>query len=112
MEIQENIVEWLLEHENPSIRYRSMVELLDIPETDSEVVSTKKQILSYSPVKKMLDAMHPDGYWEELNPRSKIVYGSGVDYQSYTTHFILAYLAELGLTKEHLHVNKDADRYL
>ncbi|MHA1200595.1 MAG: hypothetical protein ACTSQF_14855 [Candidatus Heimdallarchaeaceae archaeon] len=112
MDVPENIVDWLLEKENPSVRYRTMVELLDKPKLDSEVKETKKQILSYAPVKKMLDAMHPDGYWEELNPRSKIVFGKGVEYQTQTTHFILAYLAELGLTKEHPKVNKAANRYL
>ncbi len=112
MDIPDNIIEWLLEEENPSIRFRTMQELLKIPETDTEVKSTKEQILSYKPVKTILDAMHPEGYWEEINPRSKIVFGSGVEYQTYTTHFILAYLAELGLTKEHPKVNKAADRYL
>ena len=112
MRIPENIIEWLLEDENPSVRYRTMVELLDLPETDSAVKSTKKQILTYKPVIKMLEAMHADGYWEETNPRSKEVFGSGVVYQRYTTHFILAYLAELGLTRDHPLVEKAANRYL
>jgi len=33
-------------------------------------------------------------------------------YQRYTTHFILAYLAELGLNREHPLVEKAANRYL
>ncbi len=112
MEVPNSVIGWLTEKENPSLRYRTMVELLDLPETDPDVKSTKKQIVNYTPVKKMLDAMHPDGYWEELNPRSKKVFGDGVVYQKNTTHFILAYLAELGLTKEHPLVNKAANRYL
>lgn len=112
MQIPENIIKWLLEEENPSVRYRTMVELLNMPEKDPKVVLTKKQIPSYTPVKKMLEAMHPDGYWEEINSKSKKVYGEGVVYQKNTTHFILAYLAELGLTKEHPLVEKAANRYL
>ncbi len=112
MKVPKNIIEWLIEDENPSVRYRTMVELLEMPGMDPEVKSAKKQIISYSPVKKMLDAMHPVGYWEEINPRSKKVFGAGVDYQKNTTHFILAYLAELGMTREHPLLEKAANRYL
>ncbi|MHA1110835.1 MAG: hypothetical protein ACTSRE_07005 [Promethearchaeota archaeon] len=112
MKIPENIIEWLLEDENPSVRYRTMVELLNLHETDSDVKSTKVKISTYKPVIKMLEAMHSDGYWEETNPRSKKVFGEGVVYQQNTTHFILAYLSELGLTRDHPKLEKAANRYL
>lgn len=33
-----NVVDWLLEPSNPSMRYRTMAELLDIPEDDPAVL--------------------------------------------------------------------------
>jgi len=112
MKIPTNVTKWLLEEENPSIRYRTMRELQELPESDPELQLAKNQISSYQPVKNMLEAMHPDGYWEQINPRSKISYGKDVEYMRDTTHFILAYLAELGMTREDPKIEKAASRYL
>ena len=71
MKIPKNVTEWLLEEENPSIRYRTLRELQERPESDLNLQSAKKQISSYQPVKNMLESMHPEGYWEQINPRSK-----------------------------------------
>jgi hypothetical protein len=60
----------------------------------------------------LLSRMHPDGYWLDKNKKNEIL-GDGVLYTDYnTTHFCLAYLAELGLDKEHQQVYKAANRYL
>jgi len=112
MKILKNITDWLLEEENPSIRYRTMRELQELPESDPNLQLAKKQISSYQPVKNMLEAMHPEGYWEQINPRSKKSYGKDVEYMRDTTHFILAYLAELGMTREDPKIEKAANRYL
>ncbi len=112
MKIPKNVTECLLEEENPSIRYRTMRELQELPESDPNLQLSKKQISSYQPVKDMLEAMHPEGYWEQINPRSKKSYGKDVEYMRDTTHFILAYLAELGMTREDIKIEKAANRYL
>jgi len=112
MKIPKKITEWLLEDENPSIRYRTMRELQDIPDSDPKLESTRKMIATYRPVKNMLNAMHPEGYWEQTNPRSKKSYGKDVEYMRDTTHFILAYLAELGMTRKEPKIEKAANRYL
>ncbi|MHA2181004.1 MAG: hypothetical protein ACXAAH_06240 [Promethearchaeota archaeon] len=112
MKIPKNITEWLLEEENPSIRYRTMKELQEIPDSDPELKSTRKQIRTYRPVKKMLDAMHPEGYWEVISPSTKKSYGKGVEYRQDSTHYILGYLAELGMSREDTEIEKAANRYL
>ncbi len=112
MKIPKNVIEWLLEEENPSIRYRTMRELQEVPDSDLELQSTRKQITTYRPVKNMLDAMHPEGYWEVISPSTKKSYGKGVDYRQGSTHFILGYLAELGMTREDPKIKKAANRYL
>ena len=112
MEIPKNIQEWLLEDENPSIRYRTKRELQQVPDSDPNLQLVKNQIPSYQPVKDMLDSMHPDGYWEVISPKTKKSYGKGVEYRQDSTHYILGYLAELGMTREDPKIEKAANRYL
>ncbi|KKN40524.1 hypothetical protein LCGC14_0732550 [marine sediment metagenome] len=112
MNIPNNVIEWLLEEENPSIRYRSMRELQEVPESDPNLKLVKKQISSYKPVKKMLEGMHPEGFWEVISPSTKKSYGKGVEYRQNSTHFILSYLAELGMTREDPKIEIAANRYL
>ncbi|MBY8984371.1 MAG: hypothetical protein KGD65_04830 [Candidatus Lokiarchaeota archaeon] len=112
MKIPKNVTEWLLEEENPSIRYCTMRELQEVPESDPNLQLVKNQISSYQPVKNMLDAMHPEGYWEVFSPKTKKSYGKGVEYRQDSTHFILGYLAELGMTREDPKIEKAANRYL
>jgi hypothetical protein len=109
----ENVTDWLLEPENPSLRYRTMVELLDISPADSEVMKSKRQIAESVPVKDLLSKMHPDGYWLQKHPTKHKMLGEGVEYGAFgTTHYCLSYLAELGMDKTDAHVAKAAERYL
>ena len=112
MKIPKNVTEWLLEEENPSIRYRTMRELQEISDFDPELQFTRKLITTYRPVKNMLEGMHPEGYWEVISPSTKKSYGKGVEYRQNSTHFILSYLAELGMTKEDPIIEKAGNRYL
>ena len=100
MKIDDNIITWLLSPEDPSLRYRTMTELLDVSPDNPEVTETRSLIPGSKAVMDNFGNMHPDGYWLQENPRSGIIYGSGVEYGAFaTTHFCLAYLAELGLDK-------------
>lgn len=113
MKIDDNIIKWLLSPEDPSLRYRTMTELLDVSPDDPEVTETRSLIPGSKAIMDIFGKMHPDGYWLQKNPRSGIIYGSGVEYGAFaTTHFCLAYLTELGLDKNHPLVFKAADRYL
>ena len=112
MKIPENVTEWLLEDENPSIRYRTMRELQEISDSDPVLESTREQIATYRPVQNMLKAMHPEGYWEYTNPRSNKTYGKDAEYYRDTPHFILSFLAELGMTRDEPKIEKAANRYL
>ena len=111
--MNEKIVSRLLETNDVSLKYRICTELLDYEKDSGEVVALNNQILNSKPVKKILDKMHPDGYWLQTNPRTKRTVGDDVEYGSFaSTHFCLSYLSELGLTREHPLVEKAADRYL
>jgi hypothetical protein len=80
---------WLCEPDraNPSIRYFALRDLLGWPETDPEVARAKAAIMVDGPVPVILEAQHPEGYWE----RPGHGYGKyrGTDWQ-------IMLLAELG----------------
>jgi hypothetical protein len=105
-------MEWLLETENPSVRFRTLAELLDVGKTE-EALESQHAIPASAPVKKLLDSMHPEGYWLQKNQRTGRILGDGVEYGSFgTTHFCLSYCAELGLDKANPLVAKAAERYM
>lgn len=113
MNTHQNVLDWLLEPSNPSFRYRTMTELLDRKVDNIEVAKTKEQIETSQMVTSILTKMDPEGYWLQMKPSTNEVVGDGVEYGAYaTTHFCLAYLAELGMDKQNPQVFLAANRYL
>jgi len=111
--MNKTVINWLLEESDPSIRYRTLVELLAEDPESQIAQQARSRIAESKQVRDILDRMHPDGYWLQTNPRTGVTVGDGVEYGAYaTTHFCLAYLAELGLDRSHPIVAKAADRYL
>jgi hypothetical protein len=56
---------WLLEAENPSVRYWTLVELLDCPAEDREVCEARNAIAQQPLVQELFARQHPEGYWGE-----------------------------------------------
>lgn len=113
MAVQSKIICWLLEEDNPSVRFRTLKEVLGQDDTSQEVRHAKEAVLQSQPVQVLLGKMHPDGYWLQRNPRTHALIGAGVEYDAFgTTHFCLAYLAELGVDRTLPSVEKAAERYL
>ena len=61
-------VEWLLERDNPSVRYFTLTDILCKPERDSEVREAKQEIMEIGVVPKILAKQTNEGYWE--NPQN------------------------------------------
>jgi len=55
--------DWLLEDDNPSVRYHALRSLMELPEDDSQVIATRRAIMGTGPVPSILAAQHDDGYW-------------------------------------------------
>lgn len=111
--IAESVQTWLLELQDPSVRYRVLTELIGVSAKDPVVAKTRNAIPISEPVTRLLEGMHPDGYWLQRDPRTLKITGDGVEYGSFaTTHFCLSYLAELGLDRNHPKVALAAERYL
>lgn len=56
-------IQWLLEADNPSVRYFTLTDLLDKPRDAPEVERTRSQIMEYGTVPRILAKQKPDGYW-------------------------------------------------
>jgi len=79
---------WLLEKDNPSIRYFTLTDILGKPENDSEVREAKDEIMEVGAVPKILAKQSNEGYWETPKDFYKPKY-KGTVWQ-------LLILAELG----------------
>jgi hypothetical protein len=55
---------WLLEDDNPSVRYFTLTDILDKPVNDSEVKEAKKAIMDIGIVPQILAKQSSDGCWE------------------------------------------------
>ncbi|MHB8624753.1 MAG: prenyltransferase/squalene oxidase repeat-containing protein [Aggregatilineales bacterium] len=58
---------WLCEPDpvNPGIRYFALRDLLDRSADDPEVLEARSAIMTGGPVPVILNAQHPDGYWQQ-----------------------------------------------
>src|SRR5712692_5704183 len=86
VDIKEPAVNWLLDSEDPSIRYLTLTDVLGEPSNSKEVRAAKKQIPNGPVVKTLLSGQRADG-------------GFGVHpYQKWTgAHWRLVSLVELGI---------------
>ena len=87
-------IDWLLEEDNPSIRYWALKDLLDKSETEPEVAEAKGKICESKEVKMIFSKSDINGgpFWSK--PNGNIYWGT------FSTGSALMFLAETGLTKE------------
>lgn len=57
------VIEWLLEEDNPSVRYLTLTSLLNRPLDDPEVESAKEAIMKEGVVPQILAEQNEDGSW-------------------------------------------------
>lgn len=82
------LLDWLLEEETPGVRYLAMRDLMDYPDDHPDLVKARKAAHLQEEIAGILNAMHPEGYWEKPGP------GYGPKYRS--TVWALILLAQLG----------------
>jgi hypothetical protein len=69
---------WLLEPENPSVRYLALRDLLDRPGADADLRAARTAIMDSETVRAILAARHADGYWVKPGPGYSPSYRSSV----------------------------------
>ncbi|MFQ5630660.1 MAG: hypothetical protein ACE5I1_17960 [bacterium] len=62
-ELEDNVIHWLLEEENPPVRYLTLTKLLQKPETDSEVQQAKARLMEYNLTQGILK--HSTEFWKD-----------------------------------------------
>lgn len=63
---------WLLEDNNPSVQYLTLTEILETPESQSEVQASRKNIMKTGVIPKFLAKQSPGGYWEKAGDFSGV----------------------------------------
>ena len=56
--------DWLLEKDNPSVRYFALTDILERSEDDPQARKTKQLIMEIGVVPKILAKQKNEGYWE------------------------------------------------
>jgi hypothetical protein len=102
--VDKRTLDWLLEPEQPAIRYLALTSLLDRPAEDSEVKETMKSIPKRGWASEILEAQDPGGYWiadEKLYSPKYL-----------STNWMLLVLSDLGLTKEDPRIRKACELWI
>ena len=63
MQIKGDVIHWLLENENPPVRYLTLTKLLNYPETASDVRQTKARFMEYNVTQGILK--HSQEFWKD-----------------------------------------------
>lgn len=87
-QLRNDSLPWLLESENPGVRYLAMRDLLDLSPDDKKLKSTRKLAHKEGPIAHVLSKMNEEGYWQRPGT------GYGPKYKS--TVWALILMAQLG----------------
>ncbi len=93
-QLRSDSLPWLLESDNPGVRYLAIRDLLDLPANDPKLKSARKSAHKDGPIAVILSNMEKEGYWVKPGP------GYNPKYRSTVWAMIL--LAQLGAS-----VNED-----
>ena len=97
-------LEWLLEKDNPSVRYFALKHLLDRSDDDSDVQAAQRAIMRSAPIKQILVAQEPESYWAKP--------GSAYWPSYRTTAWQILFLAELGANGRNRQVQRGCEYLL
>lgn len=108
---ESNVVQWLLEEEQPAVRLRALVDLLDRGEGDPEVKESRARLGRIGWAADQLGALGPKGFWERREPRNVAQYVDFLYFPPYlSTNWRALVLADLGLDSTDPRVGKIAER--
>lgn len=95
---------WLLASSIPTIRYRTLRELLDRPDDDPETIAAREAILTQGPVPALYARQNPAGHWQKAEHFYSPKYRS--------THWTMLLLDELDATGDDPRFRRGADYML
>ena len=95
------VLDWLLEKDDPGVRAFALRDLLGAPADEGEVRAARRAALRASPVREILEAQQPEGWWGKPGP------GYGPKYRS--TLWSMIFLGQLGADGDDRRVRRGAD---
>lgn len=98
------VLDWLLEPEDPGVRYFALRDLLGAPEDDRDVVAARRATVRQPPVAPILDRMQDDGFWVKPGP------GYGPKYRG--TVWQVTFLGQFGADGNDRRVRRAANYVL
>ena len=81
-------IAWLLEPDEPGVRYLVLRDLMDGPADDAEFLEAQRKAYTTGPIANILNKMNPEGYWAKA--------GAGYSPKYRSTVWSLLMLAQLG----------------
>jgi hypothetical protein len=102
--MRSDVIEWLLEDDEPSIRYLTLTQLLGKHCNDSDAESAKALITQKGWAANILSKQHADGWWISKDSLSRPKYTA--------TYWMLLILADLGATKKDLRIAKACELWV
>lgn len=103
-QLRKDSIPWLMEPENPGVRYLALRDLLDLSPDDRELKAACRAAHKEGPIATVLSKMNKEGYWVKPGP------GYGPKYSSTVWSIVL--LAQLGAVVHEDQRIKQACRYL
>ncbi len=98
------VIDWLLEKDQPSIRYLTLTQLLNLDPEDTDAREAREAIPAKGWAADILAKQDPAGWW---------VRGERLYTPKYlSTNWMLLVLADLGMTREDLRIKKAADLWI
>ncbi|MCI4347863.1 MAG: hypothetical protein L3J97_04510 [Thermoplasmata archaeon] len=105
------VMEWLLEENQPSVRYHALTDLLDRRDSDPEARAARTRISKAGWASDILKRQGPNGFWERREPRTVNEYLFFLWFPEFSaTIWSAIVLADLGLTKADPRIRTTADR--
>jgi hypothetical protein len=98
------VLDWLLEEDQPSVRYLALTELLERPMDDEEVVEAREAIPRRGWAADILARQAPGGWWAGAESLYRPKYLS--------TNWMLLILADLGLTRAEPRIRAACDLWI
>ena len=95
---------WLLEENQPSVRFHALKDLVGLPEDHPDVREARSEIPKRGWASEILSRQKPGGYWES---------GKSLYRPKYTaTNWMAIVLSDLGLTRDDPRISKTAELFL
>lgn len=88
MMVYTNTLSWLLEKDNPDMRYLTLRDVNNLNQHSAELIHAKHEAFTKGQLARILKHMNPEGYWKKP--------GGGYSPKYYSTVWSLILLAQLG----------------